>query len=646
MSKYTIISKLTSAEENALAYRRLRYSAELIVAAPPELDPAKNPLLANEPDDEINQLHKNYQGKELRIFVHQFDQSQDPIATDGFIQLRWNGSLVGEPWRYRTPVPPLAFPFELDLPAEFTTDKGRYELSYRINHGGNTGALVTPLTINIDTDFPAPIKPTVPVTEITKDYLDVNGHVPVTCPLTPDNRIGDVIRAWYGESEADPDKVLIGTQTLVDPITAPVFQLTETMLGGEEGLHEIWTDHCDRKGNQSPASDKLVLDVVLTLTPVLVPAAVPLFEDDGVISLIDAQTQPGVGVGIIDEYKNFVDGRDWLLITWDGLSQEGKLIDRFPFFIDVPFKDVYNGVAYQDDVPVTLQIRRGARLHPDTPLTTFVNKDLRRPGVIDPDKPGPPDDFLPLVIALGAVSQEINHIYRVDENEPVNVHVPLYDGAVANECLQLYWDGVLVPESDGGIYTVTGSEGGDFEVVFSVSWTFVEAQGNNANTLLHYRAYDAVSANYAVSESQSVNVRIHDRVISDPEIQHLDVDFGYLNCTSLRLGLDGKMSVVVFIPPDPAFKDRVVTLEYQAYADEEGLIELPVRDRVAYTISKQETIDGAYVNIPYRVFEETGSAFGAIKYTTVIDGYLSTSERQLVRVLMRDGDGTSCKFAP
>jgi hypothetical protein len=222
----------------------------------------------------------------------------------------------------------------------------------------------------------------------------------------------------------------------------------------------------------------------------------------------------------------------------------------------------------------------------------------------------------------------------------------LYDGAQKDKRLQLVWNGIEVPESDGGVYIVTGVEGADFKVIFLVAWAFVELQGNNKSTPLYYRAHDAVSDNYAVSGTQSVYVYIQDTLIADPVIQHLDPDFDNLNCNSLRPGLDGKMAVVVFIPPDPEFKDKAVHVVYQAYSDPDGVVELQVRGSVDYTISEQESIDGCYIYFPYRVFDETGSGFGAIKYSVVLDGHLSTSERHFVRVLMREGDGSSCNFTP
>ncbi|MHC8310421.1 hypothetical protein ACYZUC_12495 [Pseudomonas sp. GT1P32] len=651
MSNYIKLTRLTKEQENALAYRKLRFSADPVPAAPPRLH-SDNPFMNHEVDDDVNQLHFQFQGLPLKVQIDQFEQSQQtnpPI--DGIIQFVWNGTLLNEPrYRYKTPVNPADFPFNLTLPAGLTDKAGKHELKYRINHGGNTGAVVTPLTVNVDREAPPPIKPTAPVTEITKEYLDLHGYIEVTAPLTQANKIGDVIRCWFGSRINDT--VLVGTKTLESPITAPVFRLTKEMVGTEEIPKALWTDHTDRKGNRSAQSDRLHLDLVLTDPPVLVPPVVPLFDDDGVISLIDAQTVTGVGVCIKEQYVGFVSGRDYMQIIWDGKVQQEKLITGFPVFTDVHFRDVYNGVAFKDDVPVGLRVRRGNKHHPAAgPIVTLVKKDLRRPGTIDPEKPGPPDESLPLVTAKGAVTPEKNVIRKVDSTGPVTVTVPLYDGSKADEEVQLYWNGVEVPASttpnEGGRYVVLGTEPTGFEITFTVPWALVDASGNDIDTLVHYIAFDAVADGYAVSLPTEVDVQIHDVDVSDPVFQHLDEDFGYLNCNSVRRVPVVGLAIIVFIPPDAQLADQDIELVYQAYSDAAGITPIVgVTDKVNYRVSARESIDGAYINFPFAVFDQTGSAFGAVEYTVTLGGVPTTSDRHLVQVHMKEGEGGSCVVPP
>jgi hypothetical protein len=250
------------------------------------------------------------------------------------------------------------------------------------------------------------------------------------------------------------------------------------------------------------------------------------------------------------------------------------------------------------------------------------------------------------VTAQGAKTLAPNKILKDDKDEPVTVTVPLYEGALAGERIQLFWSGVEVPEAEGGVYSVDGTEGDDFTVTFSVAWSFVNNQGNNAAALLHYQAHDAISQNFAVSGPQAVHVYIQDIVVPDPVIQNLHPDYGNLYCGSMVPDEGRGMAAVVFIPPDPNFANTGLKIEYQAYADPDGLVELPVGDTFSHVISEQESIDGAYIKIPYELFKQTGSAFGAIKYRVTIGEFTTTSSSHFVRVLMMEGDGTTCKFDP
>lgn len=637
MTNFVKLNRLTPAEEKAVAYRKLRYAADVPPADPPTLHP-DNALLPDEIDDDKNQLPFQFQGAALKVQIHSFEAASAPGNIPGIITLRFDGSeLPATAFPFTTPVAPADFPFNVTLPAGLTDKPGRHELSYIINHDGNDGAEVTPLFIHVDRESPPPVEPTTTVSEITKDQLPVA----VTCPLTNANKIGDRIRLWYGSSISDA--LLVDSVNLKDPVTAPVFQLTESMLGGVEGIRALWTDHADRKGNQSAPSDFLRLEVILTDPPVLEPAFVPLFSDDDVISLADAQTQGGLGVCISKEFPGYVEGSDYMQITFDGNIQPEKLITAFPCYIDVPFRDVYNGVAYQDDVPVGLQVRRGNRLHPATgPIVTLVKKDLRRPGVIDPENPGPPDPTLPLVTLKGAVTPDYNKLRKEDAGQAATMTAPLHPHAKQGERYEAFYSGVAISASEGGVYTVLGTEPPGFEVPFSVPWDMVEKAGNNSATPAHYLIYDAVSNNYAQSLPTEVDVYINELVVPDPVFQHLDVNFGNLNCKSIRR-VSGQLVIVVLIPADPQLADKEIELVYQAYSDAAGLVPIPgVTVSVLRTITSDEALKGAYVNIPFEKFNETARNHGAVEYKVTVDGIEATSERHLVRVNMREGNGSAC----
>lgn len=650
----SIFKKLTGAEEVKLKYQLMRLASPKINHDAPELHP-DNPTLPNDedPDDPINQLPAGLQGLPLKVNIKNFPGAQFPIGIPGIIRLTWDGTEVGDPWRYTTPVDAVdEFPHEMTLPGGLTNAPGRHLLSYTQRHGGNR-PIVRELEINIDTQAPIPngmpiVPPEVQMNGITKAYLDIHGKVLVTIPDYGTKKRLDRIDLYWGTTL--PTALHVGFVIRQDITTPITFDLTADKVGTEEGEKALFYTMQDRKGNLSQTSPFNRLNVTLTDPPVgLLPPDIPQAADG--IDREDAIR--GVGVGIVDEYINYLPG-DKLLVTWDGqILLPAVTIPGFPFHHTVPFVVVHNGDDGAKVVTVSYQIMRGTALYPPVPPSrSDVAVDLRKPGPDNPDiPPGTVNPALALVTVQGAVTTDPNKLTVDDIDEPATAAVRIYDNYKAGDVVQLYWKGVPVPEATlpatGGVYRVLGTEPADFMIPFTIPWAIIDAGGNGDKLPVHYDIAHNLNGNKDTSRPQEVNVLIRDGVVPMVEFQHLDPDFtDWLNCQSLREDtVKGTVVEVLVQGGEPQLANQEIIFTYQGYRDSSGTIEKPgTKFEVPYTPTTQEAVDGFIVKIPYEPFRVTESDWGTISYVATVDGFPVPSARHLVRVFMDLGGGATCKI--
>lgn len=647
----TVIQSLKPAENRARYFSVLRRSVKTS-AAPPAMH-ADNPLLPPEIDDLSNQLHRSFQGFPLKIVIPRFSDADDPGVVAGFMHLTWNGSPVGAREMYVTPVDPLITEFVLILPEGLSAEPGTHELSYILSHGGNT-PLVSKLIVNIDNRAPLPVgKPQVPPEVerdgITKKYLDDNdGKVVVTVPSYGEKKIGDVIECYFGKNIP---VVLVGSKTLTEadlplPIT---FDLTAAKIGTVEGVQALFYYLEDRKGNKSSPSPLNELNVTLTDPPegLQVPY-IPLFDDDADPKLVDlADAQFPLGVGILAEYTNYLEGVDELEVTFDGIKLPGQKINAFPFFINVPYNTVFNGDLGEKTVAVSYQIKRNGVGHPQVPLTKDVDVDLRRPGGGDGgDNPNP---TLALPVVKGAVSASNNILRAEDANANVTVSLAVFTGVKANDEVTLIWKGVELTDAQGGYKKLTGAETGNLQ--FAVIWDVVSAAGNAKALPVTYKITHPLNANAQYSGPQDVDVLIRPGVVPEVKILHLDPDFtDWFNCQSLVPDtLLVRCAEVSVGPGEMQLADQELEFTYQGYSDAAGTTVIPdTLETVTYTPTPQEATAGFIVKIPYQKIIATVipnlPAWGAVTYKAIIDGHPTSADRHLVRVHVKTGDGNTCEI--
>lgn len=647
----TVIQSLKPAENRARYFGVLRRSIKTN-AAPPAMH-ADNPLLPPEIDDSPNQLHRSFQGFPLKIVIPRFSDAEDPGVVEGFLHLTWDGTPVGNREMYVTPVDPLITEFVLELPEGLSAEPGTHELSYILSHGGNT-PLVSKLIVNIDNRAPLPVgKPQVPPEVerdgITKKYLDDNdGKVVVTVPSYGEKKIGDVIGCYFGKNIP---VVLVGSKTLTEadlplPIT---FDLTAAKIGTVEGVQALFYYLEDRKGNKSSPSPLNELNVTLTDPPegLQVPY-IPLFDDDADPKLVDlADAQVPLGVGILAEYTNYLEGVDELEVTFDGIKLPALKINGFPFFINVPYNIVFNDDLGEKKVPVSYQIKRNGVGHPQVPLTKDVDVDLRRPGVGDGgDNPNP---TLALPVVKGAVTAGDNILRAEDANANVTVSFAVFDGVKPNDEVTLIWKGVELTDAQGGHKKLTGAETGNLQ--FPVIWDVVSDAGNALALPVSYKITHPLNANAQYSRSQNVDVLIRPGVVPEVKILHLDPDFtDWFNCQSLVPDtLLVRCAEVSVGPGEIQLADQELEFTYQGYSDAAGTAVITdTLETVTYTPTPQEATAGFIVKIPYQKIIATVipnlPAWGAVTYKAIIDGHPTSADRHLVRVHVKTGDGNTCEI--
>ncbi|WP_198402856.1 hypothetical protein [Pseudomonas koreensis] len=640
------LKPLTPAEQSRVNYLKIRH-AVTTADAPQLVVHPDNAFLPDEPDDAINQVPLRLQGQVFKCFAARPQGADDSNAVPGLIELTDNGTRLTETrFSYTTPLDPDITEILLEFPTGITDKAGTHQFGAYYSQGGNISYSI-PLEVNVDRSPPTLFwMPEVPdeikLKGITKEYLDTYGYVLVTIPGYSPEKIGDVVYCYYGDSNVLAD--LIGTFTRTDTTIEVTFELTRAQVEAKgEGKHAIFYQIDDRKGNTSAPSKPAVVDVVLTDPPEgLLPLSIPLFDDDGLVDLADAKTP--LGVGIEDEYTNYMPG-DKLVVTYDGILQPEQTITGFPFYVDISFKDVFNGNPGEKTVAAGYQIKRGTALHPSTPISKNVDVDLRKPGEpIDPDNPGEINPNLALVTVQGGSGGTVNTLTAADKDQDVTVTVITYTGAKQDDTVQLVYNGKPVSDADGGILTIPAIIPPNLE--WTVDWSVFEEQGNGDPT--HPKAYvigHDLNDNVDTSPPREVDVLIQTDTVPDPAFQHLHEDYdNWMYCDSLRRDPVLGVVVEVLVPGgEMALADQELKFTYQGYTDNAGTTKPGTFLEVSYTPSQQEAAVGFIVKIPYAPILATLNAWGGVKYTALVNGRPTPSKEHLVRVYMVvPGDGGTC----
>lgn len=643
------VKKTVSAEQARADYLKLRRdSSRAEVSVPYFTD--ENPLLDDVPGDFPNMLPRIYQGRPLKLFLDAFDIVSNP-GVDGFAQLTWMGLAAGQRRDYTTPIPPGDFPFELELPPGYTSTAGDFTLSCEVNTGGNVVRPPMPTVIHIDRLAPnngaggedVVLPPEVEgAGAITLEYLNgAPGYVLVTVPGDyTDAKINDEVELFYGTAVGQAEAV--GTFVRTDLALPITFQLTRSIIFEEGGGEKIiYYKLSDRSGNVGFDSKYKHIEVILTEAPTGLQAPLVPLHADGLIDLADFY------LGVTVQLQSYTTPlpNDKFRANWDGTDLPDVDITGIPTFsLSVPYSILEGGNAGVKTVPVTYSIVREGkpyRYYPPIDITV----DLRTPGPNPGTDPENPD--LELVTVQAQVTPVPNEIGIPDIGLSADASVRIYDNYKADDIVQLYWQGEAVPGDPDdttvdGVYKVTGLEPITFDIPFSIPWTTIADAGNNSALPVHYTIAHDLNDNVNTSYAQSVNVFILQKTIPNPLFLHLDPNFGYLNCQSIRdVTGRGWVATIQVAGGEPQLADQELTFTYQGWSDAAGTVEIPgTQATFTFTPTTEEAANGFIAYLDYEPLRLTRDGWGSITYSAVIDGFPIPATRHLVRVYMAvAGDG-------
>lgn len=310
---------------------------------------------------------------------------------------------------------------------------------------------------------------------ITPDVLNPNG-LRVTVPHYSDQKVEDRIDVIMGTT-SNPSTVVASVTVGPGAISLPtdVFIPAAAFLGLDDVTLYFTYRLTDRSENATGTAP--VTEASLALKPApdltLFPPEVPLAEDDSLITFEDAGMPVEV---LIPLYDNFQPG-DRVTVTWDGLNigaQQPNSDAEFKLIFPVPWVALENGDRGPKTVDVQYFVTRGLRPQFPSPVVA-VDVDLRVPGTIPPG-PGPNPD-LPVVTVngTGTPPSPDNNLLVPDKNLEVKVTMPLFDNPANGDEIQLWWNGVPVPSTSGGVIQLDGTESPGDAIIFTLPWSVAGA---------------------------------------------------------------------------------------------------------------------------------------------------------------------------
>ncbi|MEH3828174.1 hypothetical protein [Enterobacter roggenkampii] len=446
-------------------------------------------------------------------------------------------------------------------------------------------------------------------TGITPDYLDSHGdQVIATVPDSPGFILeeGMAVHAYVrgaNSSELGPVIVFL-TADDVSNRTIPVTFNRAIIEAAGEG-NAVWDYYfVSRNGYNSARAPKASVAIYLQPVPSDLPAPrVPLFDDDNVIDLADADTPVEIE---IDAFKNW-DARDRLIATWGSVPLPEVPYNGgiFPVVIKVS-----RGVVYtvgNGTVGVQYTVYRGNA--PFRSPVTNVVVDVKHPGPIDPNPETPENEALVRADVFGGSGNNpVNTLRPDDLGLDARVVVPFYDEAVAGEIITLYWGRPAAREKVTS-RAITQAEidaaaFGDFTVPSAI----VDATGTNRQLPVWY-TLERAATNPPANAVKAPDT-IVDALLSkpggpdDPEAPFFPEanEKGWLQYETTING--AKVTAPVYVNMQ---KNDTVQVSWQTYASQNAApgTEIVGGDWKSdpITVNEPELANGVTVTVPYSVIE-------------------------------------------
>ncbi|CAD5200705.1 hypothetical protein [Pseudomonas sp. FEN] len=508
------------------------------------------------------------------------------------------------------PYGPEIIPFPGFIPALKLAVPGPHQVRYVVQLvPGNPTDPSYPINVNIDKEGPNQDQPgrklkfpaEVERDGVTDDYLADNGdRVVATVERWPDMRLEDVVEAYWERlpfRDIDPVARVEIEQAHKDG--APVELVFEGDVIHRNGNGEFTAYYylIDRAQNTGARSDRTLVQVDLTASPVMLPAVRVPQADDGLIDLEDARSPGGVYM-FIDQILNLEDG-DVITPSWNMLALPVIVYDAsltWPQRVAIDWSTLSAGgfEVTPGTVLARYTWRRGTSIaRPSDPR--FVPVNLTVAGPVNPGNPDPINLWLEQVTIKGMTGDNI--ITDADIGRPVRVVVPLYADPHPGQVLELMWAAHPTPVDT---YTVQVGDREDDEVEFFIPWTLVEPVGN-AVVQAYYWTFNGVNRQRAPDTAVNVNVIPITglKALEFPDVSNSGGSgSGFINCSHLPW-----LGVRVRIPGDPTrlAMDDKIELSWIGHAGTNN--NAPVIPETVevftHTLTAEEALNGYIFTVPF-----------------------------------------------
>lgn len=662
------VNRFSVQEKRGLADKQMLRGTKEADVDPPELQIQLLPATA---DDLGNQVKKIDRNLPIDVKVHRFPNWDTPDNALVKVQLEVNGSLVGAERSAYRPLPAAWFDAPWVLPSANTASEGEYELKvyYQVRTNKEWSL---PVTYRVDITPPAANRTlTVPANlkelGLTPEWFEQAGvsYVELTYPVDyMGAKILDEVEFRMGTAPVLEGSYLIDTVILDTLAKPPQTQklteaLAETLVGEEEAEWYFFVLVRDRKGNASTISQPFSVTGSMLPAPRDLAVVVEKHDDDGKLLLNDILGEPEARFNFL----NFKTGDELRYRFYENAPIDVP-IDSVPLNRKLAYGDIYNGTL-QGTAKLYWSVKRKTSLYPKAgPALKDLVFDFRKPGLpvdpVNPPKPDDPDLNLHKPSAQGLGTKLPNRLTERDVAAGTfEVGFKVHEGHKKDDRAELHIDGVPVPEEDGGVITLDGTETDGDRLVFEIKSSVLTQVGHKIGARFSYVLTHPLNLNDAKSDFQLVDILLTKGVLPKPALADAeDVGDGpEIGCFQLKWNDElSAYAVKIDVPADERMAN--VPMDFFCYGftnkkgpNGENIKGDPIPEAFALvqkTPTEAEAKAGFSFYVTHEVFGLIINGWMDLICRAKVEGRLTFSEANLFRIGMFDigGDDVFCEMPP